>query len=119
MFMSALICGLNGAGSALGSPNAFCAAAGPWVVRTIRPAASHHPSFRIPDVLSVADAGAVAPGWLSRRASDPLQRALVLDGNFRICTGRRAPHDSQLPVAVLVALHLDVLGVDLLAEARH
>src|SRR5262249_6400112 len=50
---------------------------------------------------------------------DALQRAFGLDRNFRVGARRRTSDDADLLVAWLVARHINVFGINLLAEARN
>ena len=50
---------------------------------------------------------------------DALQRAFGLNRNFRVGARRGTSDDAELLVAWLVARHLNVFGVNLLAEARN
>src|SRR6478609_4962118 len=111
--MRALICGLNGAGSALGSPNGLCAA-----VRsdnTATDAIMTAPTM--PAMTGPRMSFASSFARLSRVALDTLQRAFRLDRDLRIAARRGTSDDAQLLVARLVAGDLDVFGIDLLAEA--
>src|SRR5262245_56021258 len=126
MVMSAAICGLNGAGSALGSPNGLSAAVRPdnaastanaVTAATMAPAMVRpRMAFRL---LICSGLTRNAPRCRSGELLDALQRAFGLDRDLRVGARRRSPDDAQLLVAWLVAGHLDVLGIDLFAEAGH
>src|SRR5712692_5733348 len=111
MLMRAAICGLKGAGSALGSPNWLWAQAwsdGPMTVAKAANAINGNVKTRM------------ELPFISRHlvwwTLDPLQRALGLDRDLRIGARRRTPDDAKLLVAGLIARHFDVLGVDLVAK---
>src|SRR5262245_11671836 len=102
MFIIAAICGLNGAGCALASPNWFSAA--PLSGRASK----------------ASDATAIRSNTNFRMESySALQRALGLDGNFRVGIGRGAADDADLFVAILVAGDVDVLRIDVLGKSRN
>src|SRR5262249_14850712 len=127
MLMSAAICGLNGAGSALGSPNGLSAAVRPDnAVSTANAvtAATMSPAMVRPRMVFrlLTCSGLTRNAQQCCRSAellDALQRAFGLDRDLRISVRRRASDDAQLLVARLVAGHLDVLGIDLFAEAGH
>src|SRR5262249_36474919 len=102
MLIMAAICGLNGAGCALASPNWFSAA--PLSGRASK----------------ASDATAITTNVDFRmELYSALHRALGLDGNFRVGIGRGAADDADLFVAILVAGHLDVLGIDVPGKSRN
>src|SRR5215510_15985088 len=102
MLIMAAICGLNGAGCALASPNWFSAAP------------------RSDDASVAKDATAIRSNTNFRMESySALQRALGLDRNFRVGIGRGAADDAELLVAVLVAGDLHVLRIDVPGKSRH
>src|SRR6476469_154655 len=105
--MRAPICGLNGDGSALGSPNGLCAA-----VRsdnTATDAIMTTPTM--PAMTGPRMSFASLFARRSRVALDALQRAFRLDRDLRIAARRGTSDDAQLLVARLVAGDLDVLGI--------
>src|SRR5262249_33681255 len=133
MLMRAAICGLNGAGSAFGSPNGLCAAVRPDHMATVTKtanAATTMPAMTRPRMtlilprthLWACRRPSIAPGeppkhdWTPSRL-DVLKRAFGLDRNSRIAARRRTSDDAELLVAWLVARDFDVLGINLLAEA--
>src|SRR5262249_32539240 len=127
MVMSAAICGLNGAGSALASPNGLSAAVRPdnaantasAVTAATKVPAMGRPRMTFRLLICSGLMRKAQPCCRSAEPLDALQPAFGLDRDLRISARRRASDDAQLLVARLVAGHLDVLGIDLFAEAGH
>src|SRR5262249_31196404 len=133
MLMRAAICGLNGAGSAFGSPNGLWAAVRPdhmaAVTKAVKAATRMTATTRPRMTLILLEAHLLgrdsACPWCKRTQPSPpslldaLQRAFGLDRNFRVGARRRTSDDAKLLVARLVAGDFNVFGIDLLAEARN